>query len=1051
MKKVALFLLVSIILSLLLVSTVSAEDHLILNADELSGTVRNLGGFEMADTLDFTNDSAFLKFTATTDGTAGDGTQFEFNFESNRLTEGYTVKEYPYLLVSYRTNIKGASGVDFNYGLTYKGVKARLFTYIMKFVSDGETHSSVVEVKKFGGGENLGGEYSFDDIDDTSVCNYLRLKPYCGGQMKAGEYFSIEYVGFFKTKEAAEAYTYTFDRSIKKLTGLLDKYRLYSGESVNMNIKASPSYAELGTISYTSDDETVAEVDNSGNITAKAPGKTVVRATDAKSGLSFEMTISVVSNEPVMLYAASESEGKTAVLNVIGDSISYGVSAANATYHDVWKNLFKLDVNNWSRGGSAVTGNYLYDGNLIETFVPRFERMVKNDPRTYDKVTTAYAPDIVLIYGGTNDYNGNWPVGKVGDTNRSTYCGAISELISLSYENYPNAKLVFVTPIKRCDYAETNGQDNCGKRAYELDAYVEAMIAVCEFYKVPCVDMYHETQADFRHLNTVYMKDGVHMTAAGHKIFADVLLDKLKVLGIVKTVGYDKLDDNIKDIIHNNTQTSRYFDAAALNSRVTYSDTTLIDRQRLKKHTLEGGALVFRPETLTSREAPTFAFNLSVLDFAVEDYPYMALEYSDTSEKSGVWVELRGNNNRLLASKELTPKGGILGLDFGEFMPALEEGKTYADLYYVISGFDSTTDMTENDRVSVKSAAFFKTEAELEAYIEDAMRSKVTGDANGDFACDSADVLWTSRYLAGRSDYKIIESNVNLDDDNRVTPADLIILARHIAGWRGYETINAKAIIPGVYTVTFMVDGEEYAKCNTTSESAVVFPDVLPQKPGMGMSAWTLEDGTVISEGDIIDSDITLYADFKAPSAFFGANDFTSATVGDANTLSIEKVEAQGDEPAFYRVTSKISGSVKDSQSKSYFKLKSDGFDYDLGRSPYMAVGIRSDAAYANNYSEMNIEIGGTTLWGLPSLKKGTEITKTVIDLTTQAKGGNGSAIVDGDGAKNYETYIKGNKLDKLMVRISWGQGAVLSEGQTVDVVYVAFFDTKSAAESFTF
>ena len=76
MKKVALFLLVSIILSLLLVSTVSAEDHLILNADELSGTVRNLGGFEMADTLDFTNDSAFLKFTATTDGTAGDGTQF---------------------------------------------------------------------------------------------------------------------------------------------------------------------------------------------------------------------------------------------------------------------------------------------------------------------------------------------------------------------------------------------------------------------------------------------------------------------------------------------------------------------------------------------------------------------------------------------------------------------------------------------------------------------------------------------------------------------------------------------------------------------------------------------------------------------------------------------------------------------------------------------------------------------------------------------------------------------------------------------------------------
>ena len=99
----------------------------------------------------------------------------------------------------------------------------------------------------------------------------------------------------------------------------------------------------------------------------------------------------------------------------------------------------------------------------------------------------------------------------------------------------------------------------------------------------------------------------------------------------------------------------------------------------------------------------------------------------------------------------------------------------------------------------------------------------------------------------------------------------------------------------------------------------------------------------------------------------------------------------------------------------------------------------------------MNIEIGGTTLWGLPSLKKGTEITKTVIDLTTQAKGGNGSAIVDGDGAKNYETYIKGNKLDKLMVRISWGQGAVLSEGQTVDVVYVAFFDTKSAAESFTF
>lgn len=784
-----------------------APEYLVLNSSELSSIAKYNGVFTESSSVDYDKKQSFIIYTANQSGAHQDSTSFEF--DTAALAGNITLKEYPVIKISYKAKATSTSAkIDLNVGLDYLGVATRIWGPKLAFTRD-ETHTSMiinVPDAGFTGGENLSGTaYSYDSIDDTSTYNYLRFKPFYGTSFAKGDYFAIEYIGFFKSEADANAYVHTIDLTLKSIDLKYDAYKLKPGASVQNDVTFDPIFADVTNVEYKSSNDSVATVDSTGLIKAVSNGKATITVTDKETGLSATCDIIVETPTPIDWYSVNSTEGESIVLNVIGDSISYGNSTTNKAYiyHGRWATDFKMQVNNWSRGGAAVTGNYLYKDGKLETFVPRMERMIANDVGTYDTVVTNEDPDMIVIYGGTNDYNGYWALGSVGDTTRKTYCGAISELITLTWKHYPNAKLVFFTPIKRTDYTLSNGQDNTGKRQHELDAYVDAMIETCEYYDVPCIDLYNLDQANLTGLRTTYIKDGVHMTDEGHRIFAKLTIEEMEKAGVIKTHGYTAAPASTYALDANRdlSADSHIFDATALNTLTTYNAGTLLDRQRMSKHTLTEGALRFSAETLTSKLAPSVTVDFAQLDFSVTDYPYMTVVYKTDSTAAKIGLELRGADNKVSRisdaqlPKLVSDKKGAFTVNLKDFSSneiSLDGTVVNSDLYMPMFFFEDTYSMTAESYVDIESIAFFKTADDADAYKEEQAPDEVIiGDCDNNGEVDSNDLVVISRYLANWDSYdeliKLENSDVN--NDNGVSSEDSVVLARHLAKWTGYLTL----------------------------------------------------------------------------------------------------------------------------------------------------------------------------------------------------------------------------------------------------------------------
>jgi hypothetical protein len=103
---------------------------------------------------------------------------------------------------------------------------------------------------------------------------------------------------------------------------------------------------------------------------------------------------------------------------------------------------------------------------------------------------------------------------------------------------------------------------------------------------------------------------------------------------------------------------------------------------------------------------------------------------------------------------------------------------------------DNVTVLTPGDTFDVKYVAFFKTEAEANAFAYEKI-----GDVDSDGEVGAADVICLSRYLANWAGYGEDKVNISVADvnsDTKVTVIDSIILSRHIANWKGYENIPVK-------------------------------------------------------------------------------------------------------------------------------------------------------------------------------------------------------------------------------------------------------------------
>ena len=206
----------------------------------------------------------------------------------------------------------------------------------------------------------------------------------------------------------------------------------------------------------------------------------------------------------------------------LGDSITegYGASAVDKTY--------------WSLLGE-MTGAEVYGYGIGGTTIARRQRPLENPlvNRYFGSRSEEMIPDadIVVIFGGTNDFGGSDPtLGHMTDRTEDTFYGAYHCLIRKLMARYPEGKLVIATPLHRTTEDDDMYNEQDGRRDGTLLRYVQAIREVAEFYGLAVADLYRTCPMQPRmpgHQQR-YMPDGLHPNDAGHVLIAQAFMRYFK-------------------------------------------------------------------------------------------------------------------------------------------------------------------------------------------------------------------------------------------------------------------------------------------------------------------------------------------------------------------------------------------------------------------------------------------------------------------------------------------------------------------------------------------
>ena len=201
-------------------------------------------------------------------------------------------------------------------------------------------------------------------------------------------------------------------------------------------------------------------------------------------------------------------------INVLGDSITEGVGVSDREtkrYTAVFEEKSGAIVRTYGIGGTRIARQHKPSAN------PR------HDLTFLDRVETMDADaDIIVVFGGTNDFgHGDAAFGCFEDRDEYTFCGALHSLILRIMNRYPDAEIVFMTPLHR----RTESVPKAGSGKILAD-YVRAMKEITEFYGIPTLDLYATSgiQPAVVGAPDTMTTDGLHPNDKGAERIADRLL-----------------------------------------------------------------------------------------------------------------------------------------------------------------------------------------------------------------------------------------------------------------------------------------------------------------------------------------------------------------------------------------------------------------------------------------------------------------------------------------------------------------------------------------------
>lgn len=213
----------------------------------------------------------------------------------------------------------------------------------------------------------------------------------------------------------------------------------------------------------------------------------------------------------------------------LGDSITQG-------YYSVLENgEGKLKLNaktgwaallaqktGWQLGNSAVGGSgFVHKGTVLDKLSGR-EHIDKIDFISVELVTLAF---------GVNDWKGNQKLGSMEDDveKGGTIYSNMRYIIEKILKDNPDVEIVVISPLNCCRYG--NAASNWGMgfsfaRNGTLQDVFDAMQEVCDYYKLPMIDLLHNEEINSDIQN--WMPDGVHPAQEKHARLSEIIEEELK-------------------------------------------------------------------------------------------------------------------------------------------------------------------------------------------------------------------------------------------------------------------------------------------------------------------------------------------------------------------------------------------------------------------------------------------------------------------------------------------------------------------------------------------
>ena len=194
-----------------------------------------------------------------------------------------------------------------------------------------------------------------------------------------------------------------------------------------------------------------------------------------------------------------------------GDSISDDREVGGLQGFYIPNMLKNLGINSNNYTNFSISGQPIT--NTTET-----QNWWSNRSKFTDLKNSGVEPDIIFLWGGTNDFGLSLPIGTdIDSTNHNELRGALNDILTLLIETFPNAQIIMATPMQRNtghqapkEPIEGLGPNEQG--LYLID-YVNAIKEACQKFSIPCLDMYSVSGINVLNArNVTRNNDGLHPT-----------------------------------------------------------------------------------------------------------------------------------------------------------------------------------------------------------------------------------------------------------------------------------------------------------------------------------------------------------------------------------------------------------------------------------------------------------------------------------------------------------------------------------------------------------